>query len=463
MEKRYFTAIYCPPNPPRGEYPNRITERSFRLLKEAGIDHVFGYYEDRAGNAYLEKALDCSAAAGILFYPRMEVFDRFTGVDDALGGDIPYTRMTESEREKLTEDFIGALAPLAEHEAFGGIFFGDERGCDAFAGIGAAGKIFAREFPRKKFFYNHLNYFLDDGLFFHSAVPVAKEKQLSGDLAYCAENRFRRYDEFMKRYFAVADAEYLSTDLYPFALTWKTVPTSVHRGLYESCSLLAKYKAQRGVKCLVYVQVGNWDGNGRKVGRAEMALQMGIAAAYGFDGFVFFPGCFPNDWLGTAEICAKDGQTALLDVGGEPTAYYGYARELNAVFQSYAPFLAGKKHKGVQTAGVFCGGFSERDVEDLPDSECIYRGGLPENEFAPCDGGLPEIDCSSQLFIGVFEDEGGKKTYLFVNNSIVAETSVCIRHLQRFTCVYGGKTEKGKLSFRINALPAGESFLIAEE
>ena len=43
---RFFTAVYCPPYPPKGKYPNRITEEVYQILKDVGIDHIFGHFED---------------------------------------------------------------------------------------------------------------------------------------------------------------------------------------------------------------------------------------------------------------------------------------------------------------------------------------------------------------------------------------------------------------------------------
>ena len=462
MEGRYFSAIYCPPNPPRDGYENRITIRSYRLLKEAGIDHVFGYYEDNAGKEYLRTALDCSYTAGIKFYPRMEIFNRFLGIDGAEGKDnVSFLHMNAEIRSKIEKEFVEGLSEWSEYPAFGGIFFGDERGCETFPGIGAAAELFKKYFPDKEFLYNNLNYFLDDKLFFYSTVPVRQKKILSGDLAYCVENRFRRYDAFMEKYFANVSVRYLSTDIYPFALTWKEVPASVHRGLYETCSMFAKYKEQRGVKCLIYVQVGNWDCNDRKVGYGEMALQMGIAAAYDFDGFVFFPGCFPNDWLGTQEAHAKDGKTALLDACGEPTEYFDYAKSLLRHFQKCAEYLGGAKWLGVKTIGKFVGGFDVKVIQDLPDWECIYRGDLPENERKEYVQKMPKIRTTSQLFIGVYE-KNGSKMYLIVNNSVVTDVRFSIECEKRVSCIQNGEMKSSIAFSNSVSLLAGESVLIME-
>ncbi|MBQ9482306.1 MAG: hypothetical protein IJU84_09090, partial [Clostridia bacterium] len=36
---------YCPPMPPFGEYPNKITEEQYKAAKEAGIDILYSHGE----------------------------------------------------------------------------------------------------------------------------------------------------------------------------------------------------------------------------------------------------------------------------------------------------------------------------------------------------------------------------------------------------------------------------------
>ena len=50
---RFFTAVYCPPYPPKGKYPNRITEAVYQILKDVGIDHIFGHFEDNYGRIFI--------------------------------------------------------------------------------------------------------------------------------------------------------------------------------------------------------------------------------------------------------------------------------------------------------------------------------------------------------------------------------------------------------------------------
>ncbi len=422
---KYFIGLYCAPAVPAPGHPNRVTEGAYRLLKEAGVDHVFGFFEDKAGPEYLQMALEYAGQAGITFYPRLEVFNRFFGITGAKTKDpLSYYDMAQEDREALDRRFLEEIGQCARYPAFGGIFMGDERGCECFPGIGAAQKLFGEQYPDKGFFYNHLNYFIDDQLFFYCTEPMEGEKKtLSGDLAFNEENRFRRYAHLIDLYRQQVDAPYISTDVYPFNSTWKQIPTSIHRCLYEVQSFFADLKTKTGLKPLTYVQVGNWEDENRFVGKETIALHFGIAAAYDFDGFLFFPGCFPNDWLDTPESFAQDGKTGLLDVRGEPTVYYEGAKQVVAHFQQIARYIHGARWLGVQTVGQFDGGFGAVKPEHVAWGHCIYQGGLPENEQHPFTGALPEMETEHQLFIGVFQD-GEQRYLLLVNNSITAENRV---------------------------------------
>ncbi len=150
----------------------------------------------------------------------------------------------------------------------------------------------------------------------------------------------------------------------------------------------------------------------------------GIAAAYDFDGFLFFPGCFPNDWLDTPENEGQNGRTGILDVRGEPTEYYPGIQQVVAHFQAMAQYIHGARWLGVETLGEFDGGFGEVTPQMVEWGHCIYQGGLPENEKHRYSGKLPEIQAEKQLFVGVFEN-GTQTCLLLVNNSITAQN--CIR------------------------------------
>lgn len=426
-EKVFFTSIYCPPYPPKGDYPSRITDNAYGMLHDVGIDNVFGHFEDMYGKEYLEQALECSDKAGITYYPRLNLFKKYLAVSgsDVYEG-ISYRFLSQSEKEKLEKEFVEGLEKCAKHKSFGGVFFGDESPIGSFEGIAAAKNIFDKHFPGYEFHYNCMNYCIDDTMLFGGKNSV-DYKELDGDLKCESKNRFNRYKPFIDKYLDEVKLDYLTTDMYPYLTLWKEVPTSIHRGLYELNALFAEYKKSYNVMTFTYIQTGAWDCSVRKVNRAEMALQMNVAIAYGHEGVVFFPGVFPNDFLYDSTYEAyKNGGCGLLDVDNNPTVYADMAKSLLSELQICAPILLNASFEGVYAIGDFKGGFDKAvDIDSLPDSDCIYVGKLPN--LSIYEGDKPDIETDFQLLIGVFKQKDGKKAYFIVNNSIVGDAKVSIK------------------------------------
>ncbi len=424
------------------------------MLKEIGINNVFGHYEDSYGEEYLEEALVCSEHAGITYYPRLELFQRYLAVSgsDMYNG-TSYRFLSADEKAELEKEFIEKTKECAKYSSFGGIYFGDESPIGSFEGIGAAKRAFDKYFPNYEFHYNCLNYCIDDSIIFGGKNSV-DYKELDGDLKCSSKNRFNRYRLLIDKYLEEVNPQYLSTDLYPFITLWPSVPTAIHRGLYELNALFAEYKKSNDVKTFTYIQTGAWDGMVRKVNRAEMALQMNVAVAYGHEGFVFFPGCFPNDFVNDPNFdAAKDGECGLLDVNCNPTVYADMAKGLIAELQKCAPILLDSKFMGLYSVGKFNGGIDASvDVDSLPDGDCIFVGKLPN--FAFYEGEKPQIDTNSQLLVGVFEQRSGEKAFFIVNNSIVTNANVVIRSGCNNVIASGEKQTTGDC-FKAN-VPAGE-------
>ena len=453
-EKVFFTSIYCPPYPPKGEYPDRITNSAYKTLKEIGINNVFGHYEDSYGEEYLKEALVCSENAGITYYPRLELFQKYLAVS---GSDVykgtSYRFLSADEKTELEKEFIEKTKECANYSSFGGVFFGDESPIGSFEGMAAAKRAFDKNFPNYEFHYNCLNYCIDDAMLFGGKNAV-DYKELDGDLKCESQNRFNRYRLLIDEYLKVVNPEYLTTDMYPYLTLWPSVPTSIHRGLYELNALFAEYKKKYDVKTFTYIQTGAWDCGVRKVNRAEMALQMNVAIAYGHEGVVFFPGCFPNDFLNDPGCDAsKNGDCGLLDVNCNPTVYAEMAKDLIADLQKCAPILLDAEFSGVYSVGEFNGGIDKSvDVDALVDGDCIFVGELPN--FALYEGEKPQIETDSQLLVGVFEQQNGGKAYFIVNNSIVVNANVTIKSGCRNVIASGEKQTTGDC-FVAN-IPAGE-------
>lgn len=462
MKKEFFAGIYCPPSLGKNGHDNRITEEVFDLLEKAGIRQIYGYYDDRQGDEWMKTLLDLSQKHRMLYYPRLTVFDKFLGERGHEKYPL-FLDMSKEEQEKIKEEMIRDIDKMKDHPAFGGIFISDERPLEAYEGMAVARKLFKEQCPDKEFHYNALNYFGDDKIMFYRQGDCTNRKyELTGDLAYDAENRFLRYQVYMDEFLDLCDGERLSTDLYPFAPTWEKVPTSIHRGFYETNYIMARYKRERKIPCYLCIQVGDWDKK-RYIGRPETALHMSLTMAYQLDGFIFFPGVYPNDWIGDPVMDGnEEGVNSLLDANGKPTEHYGYVQRLLEHAQACADILLDADWKGIYTTGEFVGGFDDVDLDTVEWNECIYRGGLAEGEPYEYHGVRPQIDAESQLYVSVFENETSH-IYLITNNSIVTDTKFTFHTDHNWRVIVDGKSLQGSGDFKADSLNAGECLLIMEE
>lgn len=459
MKKDFFAGIYCPPSLGKSIYPNRITDEVFDLLAKAGIRQIYGYYDDRQGMDALIKLLDLSQKYDILYYPRLTVFDKFLGERGHEKYPL-FADMTKKQQDDIKQEMIDVLDAICEHPAFGGIFISDERPLEAYEGMAVARQLFKERYPDKEFHYNALNYFGDDKImFYRNGDNTNRKYELTGELEYNAENRFTRYKVYMDEFLDLCQGERLSTDLYPFAPTWKNVLTSIHRGGYETNYIMANYKRERQIPCYLCIQVGDWD-KGRYIGRPETALHMNLTMAYQLDGFIFFPGVYPNDWIGDPVMEGnEEGVNSLLDASGKPTEHYGYVQRLLEHAQACADTILRSNWKGVYTIGEFEGGFGDVNLDEVEWNECIYRGGLPEGEIFEYHGDKPELEVCSQLFVSVFENPTDD-IYLITNNTIVTDTSFVMKTDKAWKMTMDGKYIEGCGNIKVTKLCAGESVMI---
>ncbi len=457
---KFFTAAYCPPYPPKGEYPNRITEKVYGSLQRIGIDNVFGHFEERSGAQYLEEAMRICDKLGITYFPRLDIFNQYLAITGGyhVKDGITYRNRPEIEKKAIGEAFLSEIAKVSHHPSFGGIYFGDEASYGATEGIAEAKALFKTQYPDKAFHYNNLNYCFSDAHLF-GGENSEDYRPLTGDLECKSENRFRRYRYLIDEFVDKVHPEFLTTDFYPYNPIWQDIPTSVHRGLYELNALFADYKAKhKGLKSYAYVQTGRWSGEVRLNTRAEMALQINIILAYGHEGFAFFPAVYPNDFLGDESVeRSKGGVCGLIDGYGNETMYADMAEELIADVQAFAPVIVPSEFLGVATVGEFHGGFDGVDLTTLPDYDCIYVGGLPE--WVRYAGELPRIETTSQLFIGVFRQPNGKAAYYVVNNSVTNKARVNVSLTEKYALMQKRQTKTCEFKTAFT-LPAGESAVL---
>lgn len=414
-KKEFIQAIFCAPTGKYDNlpYPSRLTDEVFKSLKEAGINRIFGFGYDIRKETQI-KTLELCEKYGIKYLPTMECFGRYV--------DFGWVDLTQEEKKNLDERFIKEVGEYVGYPAFAGVFFGDEAGYLSFEGVAHAKKIFDENYPSLEFHFNFFSYSINDAIFWGGMAGAVngepkREKpfELKGDTAITFANRFNFYDKLVEGLLSKAKFEFISQDKYPFEGFWKEVTTSVHVALFELNAFFAEKKRKYGCKFYNYMQAGQWmTGTPRKhMTKGEAALQAHVTAAYGNDGFAYFPGCFPIDYTFNPDMkYSEEGAGGLIDMYGNKAEVYDWVKELNEFFALIEDDILLSELKGVTSYGEYYNGFTKDEIKDLPDSECIFTGELPKY-FNYTDKGV-NVGCENEVMMSVFEKDG-KPRYYIVN------------------------------------------------
>lgn len=455
-KKQFVQAIFCAPTGSYADkpYPSRLTDEVFLALAEAGINRIFAFgYDSRKETA--DSTFVLCEKYGILYYPTPVTANEYTRILPGQNGEKPFSELTETELMELDQRFIREIEPMTKRESFGGIFFSDEKGYLAFDGIAHAKKVFDENFANYEFHMNFYSYSINDAIFWGGMGGIAPEKlpfQLEGDMAITFANRFTYYDKLVEGLLSKAQFEFISQDKYPFENFWPTVPTSVHVALFELNAYFNQKKKKYGSKFYNYMQVGEWNNSGRDMTFAEMALQMHVTAAYGSEGFAYFPGCYPIDFAenrgGSAE--RGEGGAAFIDINGNRTIYCEWVQKLNQFFQNIEEDILSSEFLGVTSYGEYYNDFTHTEIEKLPDSECIFCGTLPD--ILHKESGI-QVQSNNQVLVSAFQRED-KRRYYFVNLSTVYENEVEVRLPEGKYRIYdkeGYHSSNARVDFKLDA------------
>lgn len=416
MKKSLFSAIFCPPTGEWEERASTLNDYTFLKLKEAGIKKIFGFGMDEREDTIIATLKLCEKYE-IDYLISLPVFNEYVRVDDGKFGEKPYSSLSEIEKTRLDKKFIRDIKKYYNYKAFKGIFFEDEAGYLAFPAVIHAKSLFDKHFPDFEFHINFYSYSINEKIFWGGIVPAVKPFELKGDLEISFENRFHYYDCYVEGLLSKSTFKYISQDKYPFENFWPSVPTSVHKALFELNSFFKLKSKKYGCKYYNYMQVGQWYDKDRDLTFAEMALQMNVTIAYGADGFAFFPGVFPLDWMKEERFSkARQGGCAFIDGNGLSTIYIEWTKKLFSFYKNFEDDILSAEFIGIEAFGKYDNGFSFEDVQSLPDNECIFVGELPDFFRISIEG--IRVECSNEVSVSLFENKGAKR-YFVVNLSTV--------------------------------------------
>lgn len=418
---------YCPPMPPAGNYPNRITEQQYKFAKEAGIDVLYSHSEimNSPTEKYAFLSLELAEKTGLTVYVRDEIAKEYVSLGDR--GYKPFSDLSEEEKRDIDERFEKSLKRYAGYKAFGGISFWDEPGYDSFLGIARAKKVFDKVCPDKTFYVNMYPYYISPSQYqfgYFNKVVTGKKTDPHFDVTEGGRNIDRYeflYDEFIR----IVKPDFFSYDAYPFC-SFESATTSVHEVLWEIPQFLHAKEEKNGVPFWVYLQAGGkWEGslNVRVPTFAEICLGVGVPLLYGAKGLQVFPYAYPNDWL--QDNVAEAG---LTDRNGERTRiYYDYAKVLGYV-KAMQGFLVKSKLKGIIKSGEYKNSLpNERELSKIKWNECIFKGELsPKYNIEIKAYKDVKTVSDAECLTGCLDVEG-KEGYFIVNNSSTENANYKIR------------------------------------
>lgn len=444
--KEFIQAIFCAPTGKYDNlpYPSRITDAVFKALKEAGINRIFGFGYDKREETQL-KTLELCEKYGIYYLPTMRSFEKYISLGN--GNEKAFKDLAEEEKKALDTEFIAEVAKYKKHSAFKGVFFGDEAGYLSFDGVARAKSVFDKYYPDLEFHFNFFSYSITDDIFWYGMANSFGEKpniekpfELKGDLAVTFENRFAFYNKLVDGLISRAKFEYLSQDRYPFEGIWKNIPTSVHIALFELNAYFAKKKKECGAKFYNYMQAGQWglETNRTHMTRGEIALQAHVTAAYGHEGFVYFPGCYPIDFTFDKRYeYSMNGASGLIDIYGRKSEIYEWVKELNKFFKKIEDDILSSEFKGVWAYGKYYNGFTKDEIQDLTDSECVFIGELPD--IYRYKNGHVSVKSSNEVMVSSFEKDGKERYYLVNLSTTERNETTVIFEQGKYVAVAGNE------------------------
>ena len=459
---------YCGPQPVyrRGEttYPDRICEEQFRLLKNCGINVVFGH-EDLMNTPTEDKAfeaMDICQKLGMGYMVRDVLSYEYCsdGADKT-----HYSSLTEEQKQELDQRYEVSLLRYKDHPAFAGVMFIDEPGESSFEGIARGKAVFDRVCPGKAFYVNLFPYYI-------SAYAYQYGREQGGtyvDPLYTplVYSNLDRYKVHLDRFLKTVDPAFVSFDAYPF-VGRKEAENAIHRSLWDMTQYVAYICAQQGRDYWHVLQCGGrWcnDWNTRITTAADVCLQVSVALGYGAKTLQLYPGCFPNCCIGGIE------HSSLIDEWGNLTEQYPLFQYAFMQVKAIQKHLVHAKLKGmIVSNSPYFGllpskekikevlGRDKNGEMEIFDGQLCPDGNIQVSEYKQ----LKKVESTSQCIVSCFENEE-ETVYFLWNNSAYAASDVTLtfdddyiyEHTQRTVT----DTSEGK-TLTIHALPAGENVLI---
>ncbi len=345
---------------------------AFQYLKEAGLNYVEDNDFTFSGNTYeyAKKALELAEEAGIMYF--MPAYDVIRMDGEVLASDAEI-------KAKLEE--------MYQYDSFGGLYFRDEPYSSMFPHIQKCLESYNR--VKNELGYTDLNVFLN-------LFPPVGANQLSGntDKDMTWENYIRGLSN--------TGVEYLSFDMYPIMGLFgnKVTPS-----WFTALGNINRIAIEEGKPWMGCVQVGGGSTSygtieARVTTEGEMKWDVNTMLAFGAKGLTYYIAVSPPYFANTEE--AQISCHSLLNVYGEKTPLWYYAKEINEHVKAIDHVLMNCDYKGVIITG---------------ETPAVHYGKDLITSFR----GLSEV--AGNALVGCF-DYNGKTALYVVNNSITEEGQI---------------------------------------
>lgn len=433
--KQFVQAIFCPPNDKIEELnlPSRLTDETFAMLKEMKINRLFGWGWDSRPTTIV-KTLQLCEKYGIEYFLQLKTADEYISTPVNTKNQKPFCQLSEEEIADLDRRFVEEIKGCTSYKALKGIIFEDEAGYLSFDGVLHAKEVFEREFPNFEFHTNFLCYTLNELYFWASFVSddtVVPEEikpfKLEGKNQITFENRYNYYGLFVDGLLSRSHFDFFSFDKYPFIDHWEKCERFMHICYLDSIAFLRTKKDEFGSAFYTYIGAGQWFAySPRDLLESEFYLSMHLCALYGIDGFGYFPGFYPVDFVACEGYRNSDnGEGGLIDINGKPTKFYHYLKKANEYFTRIEEDILSSEFLGVKSYGEYYNGFTKEDIKDVQDNEVIYFGELPKFYQMETQS-ISVLETTNNLAVSEFAREGKKRFYL-VNMSTLYTNEIKIK------------------------------------
>ena len=387
-----------------GAYPeNFVTEESYRILAESGINVAYSLY-DRL-DQYPQDVMNA------LTYCEKYGISYVAGMNNSNG----------QTNTSILENIIYSTLIKGDPEALGGVLIMDEPAYSNMAAMATSRECF-EELLGEKLYYS--------GNLFPTYASEAQLYNRLQNTPAIPEDGYT-YEQYVEDYIEIYDPQVLSYDYYPV----QGQGTALMDGYYENMSIIRKYAMQAKIPFWVYIQTCSFNANVRIPTEAEINWLVNSSLAYGCKGIQYF-----TYWCPLSGVETFSG--AMISVEGEKTPVYGYVQKVNEHIAAIDEVLMCSLSQGIMVSGA---------------SPCT----IPQEDVIESYKNLKSVSGASAM-VGCFDYNGLPAYYVFNNTNVSQEVitlefdSAC----SGYTVQAAEKAEfSGKQSMDLT-LAAGEGVLV---